>query len=171
MSEAPLVDILDGGPSETDFRDSSTASNATLVAASGRVGADSWGEIDFWDQSTAENAVITVESGTNSGVLRFNNNSTAANAHITNGGLMDFYEDSSAGNATIALQGETAGITPFLRQCLRRNGSTAWALATFDLQLHTAPGMTVGSVEGDGTIQLSIVNLRRSQQQSTTFSA
>jgi hypothetical protein len=96
-------------PSETDFRNSSTASNAALVAARGRVPGDSWGEIDFWDQSTAENAVITVESGANGGVLRINGNSTAENAHITNGGLMQFSENSSAGNATIVLEGETVG--------------------------------------------------------------
>ena len=170
ISEAPHGSILDGGPSETDFYDSSNAGEATLIAASGHVPADSWGEIDFWDQSTAKNAVITVEGGPDIGILRFNGDSTAANAFITSGGFLFFYDNSSAGNAVIVLDdGSYASITG------SSSGGTAvfriLGSATFDMQLHSAPGTSVGSIEGDGTIQLAQSNLTvGTNDQSTTFS-
>ena len=170
VSKSPNHDILDGGPSLTIFHDSSTAGNANLISTAGPVGADSWGEIDFMDQSTAENAVITLETGNNAGALRFYGDSTAGNAQITIGGLLDLYDNSSAGNAVIVLEdGSYGSITA------NSSGGTAvfriLGSATFDMQLHTLPGMSVGSIEGDGTIQLSKYNLTiGTNGQSTAFS-
>ena len=170
VSKSPNHDILDGGPSLTIFHDSSAAGNANLISTAGPVGADSWGEIDFMDQSTAENAVITLETGNNAGALRFYGDSTAGNAQITIGGLLDLYDNSSAGNAVIVLEdGSYGSITA------NSSGGTAifriLGSATFDMQLHTLPGISVGSIEGDGTIQLSKYNLTiGTNDQNTAFS-
>ena len=173
ISEAPHGEILDGGPSETDFYDSSNAGEATLIAASGHVPADSWGEIDFWDQSTAKNAVITVEGGPDIGVLRFNGDSTAANAFITSGGLLDFYDNSSLGNATVVLDGKTTGFSSGSFEGNAAGGTAVLRIlgaATCDIEAHAAPGMSVGSIEGDGTIQLGQNNLTiGTNDQSTSF--
>ncbi|MGH8093429.1 MAG: beta strand repeat-containing protein [Chthoniobacterales bacterium] len=173
VSRGPLVDILDGGPSVTNFFNSSTASNATLVAEGARVSADSNGEIDFYDQSTAENANITVQGG-NFGRLDFYDDSTAANATITNGGFMDFGDSSSAGNATIVLQSPVGdGNTTFFDGS--SSGGTAalqiLGASTLDIEIHNVPGLSTGSIAGDGTIQLGQRNLTvGTNDQSTTFS-
>ena len=116
------------------FLGDSSAAESTIVNQAGKtVGADT----TFYDSSTAANSRITIQTGAD---VRFSNNSTGGTATlIADGGLITF-EDGS--------QGE------FARVELVNGG-------LFFLGLHsqTVP-LTIGSLEGDGVVQLSGKQLR-----------
>ncbi len=117
-----------------NFRNASTAANATFFGAANTDGfsgfgftnldrraggvnfyntstaanavmSNSGGGVFFHDASTAANVVITDFVG---GEIHFLDTSSAANATITAGGIIGFFNSSTAANATIAISGRLA---------------------------------------------------------------
>ena len=181
----------DGFGGILDFRGSSTADHATITVTGGAAGADYGSPPDayFTDNATAANATITTTGGTiplgHGGVLEFFSNSTAASATITNQpgavaggrpGQTFFWDTATAGNATIitnaGTNGASGGLVLFYGQA---DGGTArfelFGNGTLDIRFSLAPGVTVGSVEGDGLVVLGAHALTvGSNNLSTTFS-
>jgi len=149
-----------GGGGETDFNDSSTGGSATIINNGGATQFASGGQTIFTDTSTAGSATIT-NNGATSGNTRgstteFFGTSTAANATLIanggsgggNGGSIEIFGDSSGGTSRIEVFG---------------NGN-------LDISLHNTPGITVGSIEGDGSAFFGANNLMvGSNNLSTTF--
>ena len=133
---------------------------------------DFGGGTNFLNSSTAGNAAITNNGG---GFTVFSDTSTAGNATITNsgGGVTGFEDTSTAGNATLIAKGGGLGGTIFFEN--DSTGGTArvevFGNGTLDISVHSAPGVTVGSIEGDGDVFLGANNLTLgSNNLSTLFS-
>ncbi len=137
-----------------------TAANAVITNNGASISGAGGGRTFFFD-ATAGDAIITNNgaqvSGGGSGVTLFISSSTAGNATlIAHGGLGGgeggtiFFEDSSTGGTS---QVEVFG-----------NGK-------LDISAHDAPGVTIGSIEGDGNVFLGADNLTvGSINLSTAFS-
>jgi autotransporter-associated beta strand protein len=143
-----------GGIDRVIFRDTSTAGNATI---------NNNFFTEFFGSSTAANATIT-----NNFVLSFGNTSTAGNATINNNFQIDFMDSSTGGNATI----NNAGAVLFQTTS---TGGTARLIngpaGIIDLSALTGAGITAGSIEGGGRIDLGAANLAvGGNNLSTTFS-
>jgi len=171
----------------TTFNDNSTAANATIE--------DDLSDLTFNNSSTAANANIFLFFG----VIGFSGAASAGNASIENHaeGIVTFSNASTAGNATISNQGRdaqtffydsaTAGNATIINASAPsllnasttfENTSTGGAArievfnsAYLDISGHALPGVTVGSIEGDGFVDLGANNLTvGSNNLSTTFS-
>jgi autotransporter-associated beta strand protein len=126
----------------SSFPNSSTAGNATIVNNS--VPAAAQFPVQFIGSSTAGNATII-----NNNPLTFQQNSTAGNAIINNSSLIVFFDAATGGNAQFI------------------NAATGTVDISF---LSSNARMTVGSIEGGGTIALSSQNLAvGGNNLSTTF--
>jgi autotransporter-associated beta strand protein len=105
----------------------------------------------FWDSSSAGNSIIINNSGVGgaSGTTEFDFNSTAARATlIANGGRIYFNDDSTGGQARVELFDGILDISP-----------------------HSPPDLTVGSIEGEGSVFLGSLQLGLgSNNRSTVFS-
>jgi autotransporter-associated beta strand protein len=150
-----------GSPANAFFMDNATAANATITTTGGTIPLGYGGFVDFYGDSTAASATITNQGGAVSdggvGLTTFRDTATAGNATLianagvsgAHGGVVNFYGDSTGGTARCELFG---------------NGKLA-------IGLHDAPGVTVGSVEGNGLISLGTRTLTvGSNNLSTTFS-
>jgi autotransporter-associated beta strand protein len=172
------------------FTNSATAGNGTFTnEGSNSIAPNGGGAVTFADTSTAGNGVVTNNAGSGSGasggVAQFFGTSTGGNGVFTNdgatvsgafGGGMIFVETSTAGSATLIANGgssggggggidfedDSAGGTSRIK--LFGNGF-------LELSSHHAPGLTVGSIEGDGDVLLGALNLAvGSNNLSTIFS-
>jgi len=144
----------------THFFDTSSAGNATLINEGGPFFSSPGSETNFFDSATADNATVIANGGVSGAVggsTNFQNNSPAGNATlIANGGsgggpggVILFNNDSSGGTARVKVSD---------------NGS-------LDISAHNAPGVTIGSLEGDGLVSLGANNLTvGSNDRSTAFS-
>jgi autotransporter-associated beta strand protein len=112
------------------FSGSSTAGSATII--NNFVPALAQFPVQFIGSSTAGNATII-----NNNPLTFQQNSTAGNATINNNSQIIFFDAGTGGAARLM------------------NGSAG----TVDMSFLSTAGMTVGSIEGAGTIALSSKNL------------
>ncbi|HCX29816.1 MAG TPA: hypothetical protein DHU55_08625, partial [Blastocatellia bacterium] len=172
---------------ETKFQSNATADHGTFVtngsAASGSFG----GFMVFIDSSTAGNATITINGGAAPGAteagMDFVTRSTAANAVITvnggevegaDGGRANFVGGSSADNATLIVNGgvgDGGAITFFDNSSGGAARVEVFGSGSVDISEHNAPGVIVGSLEGDGLVFLGANNLTvGSTNLSTTFS-
>ena len=143
----------------TSFFNTSTAASATFVADGGHANDAAGGGILFFDSSTAESASFTINGGTvtgsTGGHLEFVHTSTADHATLTanggtnggGGGTIFFFDDSQGGRAKITLSG---------------NG-------TLDLSSHTASGITIGGLRGDGLVSLGASTLTVNNKPDSTF--
>lgn len=180
----------DGFGGILDFRGSSTADHSTITVTGGLAGVDYGSPPDafFTDNATAANATITTTAGTISladgGKLEFYSNSTAASATITNqGGAVSgalpgqttFFDTATAGNATViataGTNGASGGLVLFYGSA---TGGTArcelFGNGTLNIDGHLAPGVTIGSLEGDGLVTLGSNSLTvGSNNLDTTF--
>lgn len=116
---AATADInLFGGYSDDgllEFRQSSTAGNATIVAHNiptivGRP--NNGGRIFFYDNSSAGQSQITLRQNGQLSSIQFLNNATAASAQIVTedgGGALTFFGNSTAASATISLGRSSIG--------------------------------------------------------------
>jgi autotransporter-associated beta strand protein len=164
------------------FMDMASASNGVFTVNGGTSG--DGGEVDFAGDATAGSGDFTVNGagGVNAagGVVVFSENSTAANATFTTngpsnggfvGGLMNFEGFANAGNSVLVANpgsgfqfmdssdGGTARIEAF--------GSGGFNIA----YSHALPGVTIGSLEGNGAIQIGTGTLSiGSNALSTSFS-
>jgi autotransporter-associated beta strand protein len=144
------------------FQDGATAgTNTAFTAMGGIVAGGSGGTITFQDTTSATTAVITNNgtsaSGAYGGHTEFGDTSTAAHSTlIANGsdngeagGVIAFYDAATGGSARVELFG---------------NGS-------LDISYRDLPGVTLGSIEGDGIIFLGQDNLTvGSNNLATVFS-
>jgi autotransporter-associated beta strand protein len=147
--------------SAIEFQGFSSAGEGTFTTIGGSTSGEKGGFIEFDNHATAGNATFVIGGGLGAGLaattLTFYYVTTAAAANISaNGGA-----DGSDGGAIIFTErskGGTASIT------LSRDGE-------LDISTHAAPGVTIGSLAGVGSIFLGTNTLTiGSNNQSTTFS-
>jgi autotransporter-associated beta strand protein len=147
--------------SQIDFEGSSSAGDGTFTAVGGSTSGETGAFILLDSIATANNATFIINGGMGAGLtgteLFFMDSSTAANANITanggvggsNGGAVVFTNKSKGGKASITLNGNAA----------------------LDVTMHNAPGVTIGSLAGNGSVLLGANTLTiGSNNQSTTFS-
>jgi autotransporter-associated beta strand protein len=143
-----------------EFYDNSTAGSGIFTSNGGSVTVSSGG-ISFFDSSTADAGTFTNQGGTVSGavgsVTQFSGTSSAADSTIiaeggigaSSGASIQFLDDSAGGTARVAIFG---------------NGN-------LEISAHNLPGLTLGSIEGDGLVLIGSQNLTiGSNNLSTTFS-
>ena len=152
--------------------------NSSTVTGNVFIENDGSGSTNFFDSSTAGNSLIIDRGGIS--VLQFLDRSTAGNSNITaQGGAVNFSDTSTAGSATINILATGSGA--FLSfEDSSRGGTARIELTTFgnrpailDISAHNAPGVTIGSLEGNETaiVSLGANNLTiGSNNLSTTFS-
>jgi autotransporter-associated beta strand protein len=156
-----------GPPSSVDFFDRSTAGSAH-IGSSGQ-----FRIITFHDNSTAGSATL---SAGDTGFLTFSDHSSAGTATIFSSffSIVDFSDFSTAGSATIQgfeteirFLGSSEGGKSAIGLFAISNGSV------LDISFHVAPGVTIGSLEGDerSFVSLGANNLTiGSNNLSTIFS-
>lgn len=136
-----------------------TAGNATFINAGGAVSGTGGGFTVFDAGSTAGNATVITNGATASGAFNGDN-----------------LFEGDAGNATlIANGGSNGGGGGFIQFRLGCTGGTArvevFGNGNLDISQHDAPGVTTGSIEGNGLVFLGGVNLTvGANNLSTTFS-
>jgi autotransporter-associated beta strand protein len=143
----------------TSFYNSSTADGATITNNAGAVNGAYGGSTSFYDSSSAGAATLINDAGTLSGEggggTYFSVSATADNATLianagSNGGLggsISFYNDSLGGTSRVEVFG---------------NG-------LLDVSPHNAPGVTIGSLEGDGNVFLGGNNLTIGTRNTSTL--
>jgi autotransporter-associated beta strand protein len=163
---AAIIDNSASG-SQTVFNIKSDAGSATISNS----GSGSF--VNFRGHSSAGTATLN-NNGLSSAIIFFGT-TTAANAHIVNRGTnsqTSFGASSTAAAATITNSG-AGGATVFAD---RATGATSVLInanrtALIDISQLTTPGISVGSVEGNGDLFLGSKNLTvGSINTSTTFS-
>ena len=171
------------------FGGSSTASNATFTVNGGQAVNADGADLEFNSGSTAGHGTFVNNGGAalgaEDGVTQFNDDATAGNSTIINngsafdspdaGGRTEFNANSSAGAArliansgvgtgggTILFFGDSTGGTA--RVELFGNGK-------LEISNHNLPGVTIGSLEGNGDVFLGANNLTvGSNNRSSVFS-
>jgi autotransporter-associated beta strand protein len=185
--------VSGAGGGFTVFNSSATAGNGAFTNNAAMAISAGVGRTDFFDTSDAANSTFTnngsTVSGAGGGLVRFFDNSTAGNATISNnggtvsgppnqehGGAVAFLNNSTAGSATLIAMGGTGGgdggIIFFENNSA---GGTArvevFGNGNLEISLHEAPGVTVGSIEGNGNVFLGANKLTvGSNNLSTLFS-
>src|SRR5438309_2268645 len=147
--------------SEIEFEGFSSAGEGTFTTVGGSTSGEQGGFILFDNTATADNATFVIGGGLGAGLatttLAFIDTTTAANANITanggvggsDGGVISFEDKSKGGKASITLNGNSE----------------------LDISTHRAPGVTIGSLTGEGSVLLGANTLTiGSNNQSTTFS-
>jgi autotransporter-associated beta strand protein len=162
----------------TDFFDDSNAGNATFICDGGSLSAPVQGFVSFYVNSSAANATFVANgeeaSGLSVGLVTFEDNSTAANATVianggtapgAGGGRISFFTGTStAANANLIINGgKNGGGGGMLDFEADSDGGTArvqvFANGRVTLTNHNAPGISVGSIEGNGAVVLGANNL------------
>ena len=142
------------------FQESASAGEGLFTTIGGSTVGEKGGYIDFQSSATAAAASFVIGGGLGDGLaattLTFFDTTTAAAANITaNGGVSG--SDGGAIIFTNRSKGGTASIT------LSGNGE-------LDISTHAAPGVTIGSLAGKGSIFLGPNTLTiGTNNQSTTF--
>jgi fibronectin-binding autotransporter adhesin len=147
------------------FFTTATAASSVFFNQGGTAAGALGGEVDFYANATAGNAVFHNEggavNGAGSGQTLFYGSSTAGTATLyahpsvaaAAGGGIVFLESSSGGTARAIVEG---------------NATSSGGL---DISLHAGTGMSIGSIEGGGTVSLGSKALRvGTNDLSTTFS-
>jgi autotransporter-associated beta strand protein len=159
------------------FNNNSTAANGTFINNGGTVSGASGGETVFLDTSSAGFGTFTSNGGTaanaSGGIVQFSSTSTAGSGTFTNNGgtvsgaggsATAFFDESSAGSATLIGNGGTSGgigSTIFFEN----DSSGAFARVEvfgnglLEIGGHNAPGVGVGSIQGNGFVGLGSNNL------------
>src|SRR5947208_6745409 len=142
------------------FHNSAAADHATVINNGSGFPMSFGGTTVFWDTTSAGNSAITNNCGTVVGgggvLLLFIDSATAAAATVTcnagpggNGASVQFKQDTTGGTARFKLSG---------------NGE-------LQISEHNAPGLTTGSIEGNGEVILGSLTLTvGANNLSTTFS-
>jgi autotransporter-associated beta strand protein len=155
----------DRGSPQLFFYDSSTAGNGTFMLSPS---VTSVADCKFFGSSSAGDAVFTAAGGvTFSCFVGFFETSTADNATLIagaginggNGALLVFGDDSTGGSVRVRLSGY--------------GGTTGQSEGNLTIQ-HNPPGVTIGSLEGNGVVALTDFSspnlIIGSNNESTTFS-
>jgi autotransporter-associated beta strand protein len=147
--------------SQIDFEGFSSAGDGTFTTIGGSASGEQSSFILFDNMATADHATFVINGAMGAGLtateLFFMDVTTAANARITanggvggsDGGVIFFQDKSKGGKASITLNGN----------------------AELDIRTHKAPGVTIGSLTGPGSVLLGTNTLTiGSNNQSTTYS-
>ncbi len=132
------------------FEGNSKAGTATVTSDGGEEIGAGGGTVDFFENSTADNSKLIGNGSSVDG---------AFGSHIL------FFGTSTAGNATIVLNGGSGtGDTGAAMQLWEdSDGASArvevFGNATLDLSLHNPAFITLGSIEGDGSVFLGAMYL------------
>jgi autotransporter-associated beta strand protein len=143
------------------FNYDATAGNAEITAQGGTSSDNTPGLIDMFGSSTGGNATFIVEGGDGEQAL---------------GAIMTVTESASTRNAQVIVNGGTnGGAGGQVRFAAKSDGGTSRFIlsgnATFGLSNHGLPPLTVGSIEGEGTLLLGPSTLRLGNNNlDTTFS-
>ena len=128
--------------------------------------------IDFFDSSNAGSATIT----NNLGVIHFTDTASAGTSSIrtTAGSIIELFTNATAAGATLTASSAAGPAATILFSFASTGGTSRNILtgkyAQLDVQYHTGP-LTVGSIQGNGTVTLGATNLSvGSNNLSTTFS-
>ncbi|HEY2714567.1 MAG TPA: autotransporter-associated beta strand repeat-containing protein [Chthoniobacterales bacterium] len=167
-----------------NFYDTSTASNA-VITAKGKASADqlTGGVVAFFKRSTAADATITCEGSAvlnGPGACFFYENSEAGSATIianggtssgAEGGIIHFNSGATA-NSTLIANGGTNGGSGGQLQIDNSASGTQPRIELFGNSiLLISASVTIGSLEGEGTVTLKLYNLSiGANGLSTTFS-
>jgi autotransporter-associated beta strand protein len=164
----------ESGGGATEFFDDSNAGSADFVNEGGEIG----GSVEFFDNSSAADATFTCEGAKFSGdfgsYIFFHDSSTAANAtFVANGGMasngggaqVNFLSGSpTAGNATLIANGGTNGGDGgkiFFSDASTgdRTRVEVFGNGFLNIGSHDDPGIGIGSLEGDGLVDLGAKDL------------
>ncbi len=171
-----------GGAGHTQFFDTSTAGHATITNEPGKTGFIFPGTVFFDDMSDAAESLIT-SNGTDQvfavgAFATFDAASSAGNATIiANGGTVSgattaFMGHSTAGSAMLIARGNSSGGVITFQESSTGGLSRIKLVGNgmLDLSLHDAPGITIGSLEGKGEVQLGANRLKiGGSDRSTSF--
>jgi VPDSG-CTERM motif/Passenger-associated-transport-repeat len=183
------------GFGQTLFFNNSTAGSATIINNGGAVSGARGGRTEFFaffGNPTAGSATIINDGGAVSGAYgglthfsSFTGTPTAGSATIINnggtvsgagGGSTIFNDSSTAGSSTLVANGGSNGGGGGMISFEDNSAGGTSRVELFgngklDISAHDAPGVTIGSVEGDGNVSLGGNNLTvGSNDLSTTFS-
>jgi autotransporter-associated beta strand protein len=154
------------------FQESSKANSGTFTTFGGQAPGEKGGEIDFDNTATADTASFVINGALGSGlgatVLSFAYHSTAAQATIVinggnavnaDGGTMYLRGNATAANATITVNGGSGLGGGGLLVFEGRSSGGAANVSVFgngELAIghHLAPGVSIGSLAGDGLVFL-----------------
>jgi outer membrane autotransporter protein len=178
-----------GGGGSTFFGDTANAGTSHFTNFGGSASSANGGQTYFTGSSSAGSADFTNHGGTVRGAFGgatvFSGTATAGSATFTiNGGTvsgakpggLQFYGSSTAGDATLIANG---GLSGGAGGSITFNGDSTGGTATVkvfdngnvDISGHNAPGLTIGSLEGNGNAFLGTRALTvGSNNLSTTFS-
>jgi len=172
----------------TIFEMNSTAGNATFINNAGVPGSIQEAMVQFGDASAGNGTFINngaLAKGAQGCQITFGgSNATASNATITNnggavegaGGAATVFFDGTADNATLIANGGPGKINggEILFIGAPKGGQARVALfgnGELNIRYHDPPGLTIGSIEGDGLITLGANELRvGSNHLDTAFS-
>ncbi len=171
------------------FSSSSSAGHATLQCAGGTEPGLGGGGVQIDTSATAAQSNVTLGGAAVAGAVStdatFSNSATGGTAtFVVNGGAavgaegatMNLYEDSTADAASITINGgSNGGGGGALFFLVRSDGGTArialYGNGQMDIGDHGKPGVTIGSLQGDGLVFLGPRTLTiGSNNLSTTFS-
>jgi autotransporter-associated beta strand protein len=177
--------VSGGGGGFLNFLGNATAANANITVHGGAVPGAIGAYVFFASGSSAGSATFFVEGGQAEdaleGVIQFID-SSAENANFTInggtagsafGGVLLFDEFADAANAICVINGGTdGGPGGYLQFVLDSSGGTSrielFGNGTLDITSHYRPGLTVGSLEGDGIVLLGHKNLTVGSNNLTT---
>ncbi|MBA3830496.1 MAG: autotransporter-associated beta strand repeat-containing protein [Chthoniobacterales bacterium] len=175
------------GTGRVNFVGSASAANGTFVTNPGPRGTFAGGKVIFSYSSTAANGTFVCNGGTaenpNGGYMQILDSATAAEGIFTiNGsdfpgaspGSLYFYYTPTAGNATLIANGGTASGGSIVFETGSPDGGTSKVMlfgnGQLDIGYREAPGVTIGSLEGNGLVFLGANNLSiGSNELSTAF--
>jgi hypothetical protein len=153
----------------TFFENSATAGSATIYNQGGSGTNAGGGHTDFYSTSTAGSATFYANAGSSGGYggyMNFNDSSSAGTSTITNnGGAVAFNSSSTAAQSTLKA---SAGTIYFEGSS---SGGTARLVGqggAFDISAETGSGISVGSIEGSGNLNLGSKNLAFGSLNTTT---
>jgi autotransporter-associated beta strand protein len=139
---------------------SASLSQAIITNIPGSTSQDFTGSVNFWNDATADAGTIVNQGATATGI---------------NGAATYFTDTSTAGSATLIAQagsnGGGGGFIFFLEGSDgAEGGAEVYGNGALDIGLHDLPGITIGSVIGDGSVLLGGNNLTiGSSNASTSF--
>ena len=157
QSAATQTIVVSGAGGSLEIDNSGVTNGVTIVNGAASL-------LTFEDTSAAGNATISY-----AGTMCFFNNASAGSAVITNSGTINFYILTTA--ATSTLINQAGGIINFTSDSTGASARYVGQGGTLDLSQLSGPGTTLGSIEGNGTIELGSWNLSvGATGLSTTFS-
>jgi len=177
-----------GGNGTLNFTSSATAGTATIFTSAPAPSGGQGGLLQFHNSSTADRSTI-INNGSSvtqtfGGTTVFFDTSSAGTSAITNnggngvgqgGGVLLFIDSSTAAGATLTCNAGLGGVGASIQFKVDTTGGTARIILSGNGELqiaeHNPPGLTTGSIEGNGEVFLAANNLTvGSNNLTTTFS-